>query len=217
MIDSNLSWKYHTELICYKVSRSLGIIAKIRHYIPRRLLLQMCNSLIVPYLTYGICAWGNCSNNYREKILLLLKTAFRLIYFGKSKELAVPFFLKSNCPPLPSLFFQECSYLVWINRQCAPINTLNQFTKTSSIPNCNTRFSSNESFYGTFNFEDGNRGSRVGVKIWNSILPSIKLFSRTKYRKVIKSLLEDLLQSEDDYAEVPRLIELFSSLSSLPS
>ena len=58
---------------------------------------------------------------------------------------------------------------------------------------------------------------RVGVKIWNSIPPSIKLFSRTKYRKVIKSLLEDLLQSEDDYAEVPRLIELFYSLSSLPS
>ena len=56
MFDSNLSWKYHTELICYKVSRSLGIIAKIRHYIPRRLLLQIYNSLIVPYLTY--LDWG---------------------------------------------------------------------------------------------------------------------------------------------------------------
>ena len=128
MIDSNLSWKYHTELICYKVSRSLGIIAKIQHYIPRRLLLQIYNSLIVPYLTYGICAWGNCSSNYGGKILLLQKRAFRLIYLGKSKELAVSFFLKCNCLPLPSLFFQECSYLVWINRQCAPIKIVNQFT-----------------------------------------------------------------------------------------
>ena len=112
MIDSNLSKKYRREFICYKVSRSLGIIANIRQYIPRRLFLQIYNSLIVPYLTYGICAWGNCSSKYQEKILLLQKRAFRLIYFGKSKELAVPFFLKSNCPPLPSLFFQECSYLV---------------------------------------------------------------------------------------------------------
>lgn len=47
MIDSNLSWKYHTELICYKVSRSFGSIAKMQHYIPRRLLLQINNSLIV--------------------------------------------------------------------------------------------------------------------------------------------------------------------------
>ena len=36
MIDSNFLWKYHTEFICYKVSRSLGIIAKIRQYIPRK-------------------------------------------------------------------------------------------------------------------------------------------------------------------------------------
>ena len=58
----------------------------------------------------------------------------------------------------------------------------------------------------------------LGVKIWNSISPSMKLFSRTKYRKVIKSLLEDFLLSEDDYVEVSRLIELFSfQLSLLPS
>ena len=36
MIDTNFLWKYHTEFICYKVSRSLGIIAKIRQYIPRK-------------------------------------------------------------------------------------------------------------------------------------------------------------------------------------
>ena len=31
MIDSNLSWKYHIESICHKTSKSIGIIAKIRH------------------------------------------------------------------------------------------------------------------------------------------------------------------------------------------
>ena len=30
-------------------------IAKIRHYVPRRVLLSVYNSLIVPYFTYGIC------------------------------------------------------------------------------------------------------------------------------------------------------------------
>ena len=64
--------------------------------------------------------------------------------------------------------------------------------------------------------------SRIGVKIsleLNSTLNKIKIFSRTKYRKVIKSLLEDFLQSEDDYVaiEVPRFVEIFSSLSSLLS
>ena len=63
-----------------------------------------------------------------------------------------------------------------------------------------------------------NPSNALGVKIWNSIPTSIKvLSSRINYRKVMKCSLEDFLQSEDDYVEVPRLIELFSSLSLLPN
>ena len=40
MIDSNLSWKYHRESIGHKISRSMGIIAKIRHYVSRRVYVQ---------------------------------------------------------------------------------------------------------------------------------------------------------------------------------
>ena len=40
MIESNLSWKYHIESICHKISKSIGIIAKIRHYVPRRVYFQ---------------------------------------------------------------------------------------------------------------------------------------------------------------------------------
>ena len=43
MIDSNLSWKYHIESICHKISKSIGIIAKIRHFVPRRVLLSVYN------------------------------------------------------------------------------------------------------------------------------------------------------------------------------
>ena len=91
MIDSNLSWKYHIESICHKISKSIGIIAKIRHYVPRRVLLSVYNSLIVPYLTYGICSWGNCALTLQRKIVTLQKWALRLIYFSQSKEHAVPF------------------------------------------------------------------------------------------------------------------------------
>ena len=37
MIDSDLSWKNHIDFICHKISKSIGIIAKLRHYIPRQL------------------------------------------------------------------------------------------------------------------------------------------------------------------------------------
>ena len=106
MIDSNLSWKYHIEAICHKISKSVGIIAKIRHYVPRRVLLSIYNSLIVPYITYGVCAWGNCALTFQRKIVNLQKRALRLIYFSKSREHAVPsFFNRVAFPYL--VYFSE--------------------------------------------------------------------------------------------------------------
>ena len=94
----------------------------------------------VSYLTYGICGWGNCALTFQRKIVTLQKRALRLIYFSKSKEHAVPFFLKSNCLPIPSLFFRDCGYLLYdINRQTATVSILNKFFKTSQIHNYRTR------------------------------------------------------------------------------
>ena len=101
------------------------------------------NSLIVPYLTYGICSWGNCASKYREKILLLQKRAFRLICFGKSKEHAVPFFLKSNWLPLPSIeLYKRCflyfmydriQWLIFSSQIILPIHFLSYFEKTAHM------------------------------------------------------------------------------------
>ena len=92
---------------------------------------------------------------FQRKIVTLQKRALRLIYFSKSKEHTVPFFLKSNCLPLPSIFFRDCSYLLYdINRQTAPVSILNQFVKTSQIHNYRTRSVFSDSFYVKFSRTD---------------------------------------------------------------
>ena len=84
MIDSDLSWKNHIDFICHKISKSIGIIAKLRHYIPRHLLLSIYHTLITPYLTYGISAWGYCAKTHLNRLLILQKRALRLIFFCRS-------------------------------------------------------------------------------------------------------------------------------------
>ena len=187
MIDSNLSWKYHIESICHKISKSIGVIAKIQHYVPSRVLLSVYDSLLVPYLTYGICGWGNCALTFQRKIVTLQKRALRVIYFMKSHEHTVPFFLKSNCLPLPSLFFRDCNYLLHdINRQSAPVSILNQFVKTSQIHNYNRRSVSSDSFYVKFSRTNKIYAffSRISAQIWNSILHSIKLLKCSSFRNI---------------------------------
>ena len=39
LIDENLSWKYHIDSIVTKISKDFGLIAKLRHSIPRPIIL----------------------------------------------------------------------------------------------------------------------------------------------------------------------------------
>ena len=123
MIDSDLSWKKHIDFIWHKISKSIGIIAKLRHYIPRQLLLSIYHTLITPYLTYGISAWGYCAKTHVNRLLILQKRAWRLIFFCRSREHAIPLFIKPNCLPISSLFFQQlCCLMYDIHTQVALIN-----------------------------------------------------------------------------------------------
>ena len=56
LIDSNLTWKYHISLVASKISKSIGIICKLRHFVPFSTLLNIYNSLISPNLRYGLVA-----------------------------------------------------------------------------------------------------------------------------------------------------------------
>ena len=85
MIDADLSCKYHTDYICHKISKSIGIVAKLRHYIPRPLLLNIYHTLIAPYMNYSICTWRSCAQVYQKRLLVLQKRAFRLIFLVCSR------------------------------------------------------------------------------------------------------------------------------------
>ena len=41
LIDSNLSWKIHIEYIALKISKIVGLIAKLRHFVPLHTLLNI--------------------------------------------------------------------------------------------------------------------------------------------------------------------------------
>ena len=78
IIDSNLTWKYHIDNIAYKISKAIGIIARLRHFVPVSTLKSIYRCLIQPYTTYGIVVWGNTSKKYLDKILKLQKRPLHL-------------------------------------------------------------------------------------------------------------------------------------------
>ena len=50
LIDENLSWKNHLDCVITKISKTIGMIAKLRHFVPSSVLTNIYKSLILPYL-----------------------------------------------------------------------------------------------------------------------------------------------------------------------
>ena len=89
----------HIEYITLEISKTVGLIVKLRHYVPLRTLLVIYQSLIVPYITYGLSIWGQACKSYLHKILILQKRALHFMYFAKKNEHTVPLFINANLFP----------------------------------------------------------------------------------------------------------------------
>ena len=92
MLDEKLSWKPHINKIANKLSRIIGLLKKLRHYLPPKGLLLMYNSLFLPHLNYAILAWGYSG----DRIAKLQKQAIRLLCSARSNAHTEPLFKKLN-------------------------------------------------------------------------------------------------------------------------
>ena len=57
LLDEFLSWAPHTKKVCSKISRTLGVIKRVRRTLPFSALKTLYNALIVPHLNFGIKLW----------------------------------------------------------------------------------------------------------------------------------------------------------------
>ena len=74
-LTESLHWKCHTDKICNKISRTLGILNKLKNTLPTNIKILIYNSLILSHINYGILIWGYHS----ERLNKLQKKAIRII------------------------------------------------------------------------------------------------------------------------------------------
>ena len=200
LIDENLSWKNHLDCVITKISKTIELIAKLRHFVPSSVLTNIYKSLILPYLTYGLVAWGNASKNYLNKIVVLQKRVLRLIYFVDRKERAIPLFVNAKMLPITFLYYEAvCKLMLDVHNESTPSNITKLFTRTSNIHTYNTRSSTSQLFsvkYSRLTMQE-KAFSRVGVKVGNEMPNEYKYLSKKSFKKETKRALLDILETED--------------------
>ena len=78
-LDSKLKYCYHIDNICSKLSKVIGIMYRVKRYLPRNALICLYYSLFYPYLLYGNVLWGGTFDVHLNNIEILQKRVIRII------------------------------------------------------------------------------------------------------------------------------------------
>ncbi len=78
-LDDQLRWNKHIDKIANKISRNIGILNCLKHFIPISTKLTIYNSLVLSHINYGLLLWGySC-----KRIETLQKKSVRTISLSK--------------------------------------------------------------------------------------------------------------------------------------
>ena len=77
-IDESLTWNEHLHHVTTCISRNIGIISKLKFFLPRSTLFLLYNSLILPYISYCNVVWGTCGSTKINSTFELQKKVIRI-------------------------------------------------------------------------------------------------------------------------------------------
>jgi hypothetical protein len=136
-LDQHLSWKSHINKVSKKISQNIGVMTRLKHYMPTYILLTLYNSLVFPYLNYGLLVWGAASC----KLEKLQKMAIRTIDNAKYNAHTEPLFKKLGLLKLCDQFkLQEYNFMYKLQNELLSFYfQTSMFVRQSDVHEHNTR------------------------------------------------------------------------------
>ena len=79
ILDEHLNFKKQIETVKEKLARATGILAKLRHYVPKKVLKSIYYVIFDSNMKYGCQIWGQNSNTLLRDIEKLQNKAINII------------------------------------------------------------------------------------------------------------------------------------------
>ena len=70
-IDEHLNWSMHLNKLATKLAQNIGILCKLKHFLPSYILKTIYCSLVLPHLQYCTLIWANTYSTKLNKIRML--------------------------------------------------------------------------------------------------------------------------------------------------
>ena len=91
-LSEHMSWRNHTDKISNKINRIVGLLHRLKHFLPLVTLKTLYYSLIFPHFNYGSIAWGSDTS----RLFKIQKKAIRAITNSKYNAHTDPLFKSLN-------------------------------------------------------------------------------------------------------------------------
>ena len=85
-IDDKLKWTEHIQYIKNEISKSNGILIKIKPDLDKVTLRNLYFTFVYPYLIYCVEVWGNACDTHLDPIIKIQKKCVRVITFSHYLE-----------------------------------------------------------------------------------------------------------------------------------
>ena len=99
-IDKHLKWKSHIDMIARKISKAIGVLNKLKKFIPKSAMKLIYNALVLSHMNYGLMLWGS----KHGKLFKLQKKAIRILNNSAYNAHTSPLFKIDNILKLPDLY-----------------------------------------------------------------------------------------------------------------
>ena len=186
-LDNQLKFNIHTGYIANKISKSIGILYRLKELVPKPVLIQLYNSLILPYFTYCITAWGGTFENHLYPLIKLQKRVLRIICKKPYREHTRNLFVDCNILRLKELYHYSLAIYVFKTKAHETF-TLNHTYPTRNRNNMAVPVHRLTTTQHSVTF--------MGARIWNSLplfirtSASLSIFKKRLKKYYIESYLD---------------------------
>ena len=190
-IDEHLDWKVHIDNLSNKIARNVGVLNKLKHFLPAYIMKTLYSTLIESHLQYCTLLWANSHVTNIRKLQLLQKKAIRIITSSHYIAHTEPLFSMTTLLKLDDLYKYQLGIFMHKVTHCQlPQNMSSMFLRTDNIHSHQLR---NHNAYYIQQIRTNTRKSTInfsGPKFWNAIPTNLRqLASIHQFKKKFKALL----------------------------
>ena len=177
IIDEHLTFKEHINKLSKNLSKKIGLLRKIRRYLPLLERKQFYNAVVKPVMMYGSSIRTCCSRNNMLRIFKLQKRAARVILGTDTSSRSIANFNKLNWIPFyDEVKINKCTLVYKSLHDQAPQFIKNLFKTNNEINGRQNRHGEYNLVCPKYNYatEGGKSMTVRSIKIWNNLPKDIK-------------------------------------------